>query len=99
MSQPDGGEWRALQERRKPTDEEWAVAKAPFTRGVVAKGVVLSHHPFGFFVDLGGPVTGLVEIPASRSSRSQWTHGTIPRSARRSLLSCLAPSTCSVRST
>ncbi len=25
-------------------------------------GVVLSHHPFGFFVDLGSPVTGLVEI-------------------------------------
>jgi len=63
MSQPDGGEWRALQERRKPTDEEWAVTKARFTSGVVATGVVLSHHPFGFFVDLGGPVTGLFEIP------------------------------------
>ncbi len=63
MSQPDGGEWRALRERRKPTDEEWAVAKARFTSGVVATGMVLSHHPFGFFVDLGAPVTGLVEIP------------------------------------
>jgi ribosomal protein S1 len=63
MSQPDGDEWRALRERRAPTDEEWAAAKARFTRGAVAAGVVLSHHRFGFFVDLGSPVTGLVEIP------------------------------------
>ena len=57
MSQPDGGEWRALRERRKPADEEWAVAKARFTSGVVATVVVLSHHPFGFFVDLGAPIS------------------------------------------
>jgi hypothetical protein len=99
MSQPDGGEWRALQERRKPAGEEWAVAKARFTSGVVATGVVLSHHPFGFCVDLGGPVTGLVEIPRVKEPGQPGTHGTVPRSARRSLLSCSAPSTCSVRST
>jgi ribosomal protein S1 len=52
-----------LQERRKPTDEEWAVARARFTSGDVAAGVVPSHHPFGFFADLGSPVIGLVEIP------------------------------------
>jgi predicted RNA-binding protein with RPS1 domain len=63
MSQPDGDERRALRERRKPTDEEWAAAKVRFASGGVVTGVVLSHHAFGFFVDLGGPVTGLVEIP------------------------------------
>ena len=62
MSQPDGDEWRALRERRKPADEEWEAAKARFTTGTVTAGVVLSHHPFGFLVDLGSPVTGLVEI-------------------------------------
>ena len=41
MSQPDGDEWHALRERRKPTDEEWAVARARFTSGDVAVGVVL----------------------------------------------------------
>jgi hypothetical protein len=99
MSQPDGGEWHALRERRKPTDEEWAVAKARFTSGGVATGVVLSHHPFGFFVDLGAPVTGLVEIPRVKEPGQSVDPRDYPRSARRSLLSCSAPSTCSVRST
>ena len=63
MSQPDGGQWRALRDRRKPADEERAAAKARFTSGTVAAGVVLSHHRSGFLVDLGSPVTGLVEIP------------------------------------
>jgi ribosomal protein S1 len=66
MSRPDGGEWRAPQERRKPADEEWAAAKARFTSGAVTTGAVLSHHPSGFFADLGRPVTGLVEIPRVR---------------------------------
>lgn len=68
MSQSDSDEWRALREHRKPTDEEWAAAKSRFTSGVVATGVVLSHHPFGFFVDLGDPVIGLVEIPRVKES-------------------------------
>jgi ribosomal protein S1 len=63
VSEPDADEWQALRARRKLTDEEWATAKSRFTSGVVVTGVVLSHHPFGFFVDLGYPVIGLVEIP------------------------------------
>jgi ribosomal protein S1 len=63
VSGSDSEEWRALRERRKPTDPEWAVAKSRFTKGVVATGLVLSHHPFGFFVDLDDTVTGLVEMP------------------------------------
>jgi ribosomal protein S1 len=56
-------EWRAYRNRRQPTGEEWASAKSRFASGVVVRGVVLSHHPFGFFVDLGGTILGLVEIP------------------------------------
>jgi ribosomal protein S1 len=63
VSETDSDEWRALRERRKPADEEWAAAKSRFTSGVVVTGTVLSHHPFGFFVDLGEPIIGLVEIP------------------------------------
>jgi ribosomal protein S1 len=63
VSEPDADEWQALRARRKLTDEEWAAAKSRFTSGVVVTGVVLSHHQFGFFVDLGYPVIGLVEIP------------------------------------
>jgi predicted RNA-binding protein with RPS1 domain len=59
----DAGEWRPLWERRKPTDEEWAAAKSRFTSGVRVTGVVLSHHRFGFFVDLRDGAVGLVEIP------------------------------------
>ena len=66
MSQPDGGQWRALRERRKPADGERAAAKARFTSGTVAAGVVLSHHRSGFIVDLGRAVTGLVEIPRAK---------------------------------
>jgi ribosomal protein S1 len=68
VSQPDSDEWHALRERRKLTDEGWAAAKSRFTSGMVATGVVLSHHPFGFFVDLGGLVTGLVEIVRVKES-------------------------------
>jgi ribosomal protein S1 len=56
-------EWRTYRNRRQPTDEEWASATSRFASGVVVRGVVLSHHPFGFFVDLGGTILGLVEIP------------------------------------
>jgi ribosomal protein S1 len=63
VSEPDSDEWRALRARRKPTDEEWAAATSRYASGVAVSGVVLSHHAFGFFVDLGYPVTGLVEIP------------------------------------
>jgi ribosomal protein S1 len=68
MSEPDSDEWQALRERPKPTEEEWAAAKSRFTSGVVVIGVVLSHHPFGFFVDLGYPIVGLVEIPRVKES-------------------------------
>ena len=42
----------------------WEAAKLRFPAGRVVSGTVLSHHPFGIFVDLGDPVTrGLVHIP------------------------------------
>jgi ribosomal protein S1 len=42
----------------------WEEAKARFPAGMVVSGTVLSHHPFGIFVDLDDPVaTGLVQIP------------------------------------
>jgi ribosomal protein S1 len=63
VSFSDSDEWRALRGRRRPGDEEWTAAKSRFTSGVVTTGVVLSHHPFGFFVDLGEGFIGLVEIP------------------------------------
>ena len=62
MDQADPNEWRGFRNRRKPSDEEWAAARSGFTSGAAITGIVLSHHPFGFFVDLGSPVVGLVEI-------------------------------------
>lgn len=61
MSQPDGDEWRALRERRKPTDEEWAVAKEASRAGCHG-GRGAESSPVGFFVYLGSPAIGLVEI-------------------------------------
>jgi ribosomal protein S1 len=29
----------------------------------VVEGTVISHHQFGFFIDLGESITGLIEIP------------------------------------
>jgi small subunit ribosomal protein S1 len=49
-------------ERRAAADADWAAARERFPRGTVVMGQVLSHHPFGFFIDLADPVTGLVEI-------------------------------------
>ena len=63
MSDTSCDEWRVYRDRRQPTDEEWASAKSPFASGIVVRGVVLSHHRFGFFVHLGDQVFGLVEIP------------------------------------
>ncbi len=66
MGEERPDEWEAMRGRRGPTDEEWAAARARFARGVIVKGVALSHHRFGFFVDLGYPVVGLIEIPRVR---------------------------------
>jgi transcriptional accessory protein Tex/SPT6 len=68
VSEPESDEWRAFRERRKPTEEEWAAAKSRFASGVVVTGVVLSHHVFGFFVDLGYPILGLVEVSRVKES-------------------------------
>jgi len=56
-------EWATMQSRRSPTDEEWRIAKTHHRRGIHVHGPVLSHHRFGFFVDLGETVNGLVELP------------------------------------
>ena len=62
MNDTSSDEWRAYRHRRQPTGEEWASAKTSFASGVVVRGVVLSHHRFGFFVGLGDTILGLVEI-------------------------------------
>jgi ribosomal protein S1 len=59
----DDDEWARMRDRSRPTDEQWSEISRMFTPGALVSGVVLSHHPFGFFVDLGGAATGLVEIP------------------------------------
>lgn len=58
----DRDEWPAYRDYQKRADEGWAAARLAFADGAVVRGVVLSHHPFGFFVDLGGSALGLVEI-------------------------------------
>lgn len=41
----------------------WEAAKQRFPAGHVVHGTVISHHPFGIFVDLNDQVaTGLVQI-------------------------------------
>ncbi len=56
-------EWAIMQSRRAPSDEEWRIAKIDHRRGTHVNGTVLSHHAFGFFVDLAETVNGLVEAP------------------------------------
>lgn len=63
VSDASSDEWHAYRDRCQPTDEEWASARSRFASGMVVRGVVLSHHRFGFFVDLSDQVLGLVEIP------------------------------------
>lgn len=46
-------EWAIMQSRRPPSDEEWRIAKIDHRRGTHVNGIVLSHHAFGFFIDLG----------------------------------------------
>ena len=62
MNDPSG-EWAAFESRSTPSDEEWADAVRRYRAGYVVDGTVISHHRFGFFIDLGEPITGLVEIP------------------------------------
>jgi ribosomal protein S1 len=59
-------EWAAMRERRRPSDAEWAAIVERFSSGVLVSGTVLSHHIFGFFLDLGDPAIGPVEIPRVR---------------------------------
>jgi ribosomal protein S1 len=99
VGQADADEWHALRERRKPTDEEWAAAKSRFTSGAVATGVVLSHHAFGFFVDLGNPATGLVEIPRVKEYGQPVDPRDYPPVGQEITAVVLALPTCSVRST
>jgi ribosomal protein S1 len=45
----------------------WEEAKHRFPVGARVHGVVIEHHPFGIFVDLGDPVAlGLVQITEFR---------------------------------
>ncbi len=61
MPERDGDDPGTPRERRA-AGVDWTAARDRFPRGAVVTGRVLSHHPFGFFLDLAGPVTGLVEI-------------------------------------
>jgi hypothetical protein len=44
------------------TDGEWANAVERFGPGTLLRGEVISHHPWGFFIGLGGRVVGLVMV-------------------------------------
>ncbi|MET9310852.1 S1 RNA-binding domain-containing protein [Kribbella sp. NPDC003505] len=59
------GEWAAFGSRSTPSDEEWADAVRRYRAGCIVDGTVISHHRFGFFIDLGEQIIGLVEIPMS----------------------------------
>ncbi|MFE7223534.1 S1 RNA-binding domain-containing protein [Nocardioides sp. NPDC057577] len=56
-------EWAAFESRSAPSDEQWSDAVRRYTAGLVVDGMVFSHHRFGFFIDLGEPIIGLIEIP------------------------------------
>lgn len=99
MNEPDAGEWRALRERRRPTDEEWAAAKSRFTSGVRLTGMVLSHHRFRFFVDLGDAALGLVEIPRVKDPGQPVDPRNYPPVGQEITAIVLDVSTCSVRYT
>ncbi len=62
-------EWATMQSRRAPTDDEWRIAMINHRRGTHVNGTVLSHHAFGFFVDLRETVNGLVEAPCIMDRR------------------------------
>jgi ribosomal protein S1 len=82
-----------------PPTKNGAAAKARFTSGTFAAGMVLSHHPFGFFVDLGSAVTGLVEIHRVKEPWQPVDPRDYPPAGQEITLSRSAPSTCSARST
>jgi ribosomal protein S1 len=56
-------EWAAFESRATLSQEAWGDAVRRYGAGRIVEGTVFSHHRFGFFVDLGGDVVGLVEIP------------------------------------
>ncbi len=58
-----------MQSRLAPTDDEWRIAMINHRRGTHVNGTVLSHHAFGFFVDLRETVNGLVEAPCIMDRR------------------------------
>lgn len=62
MQEGRPNEWEIMQARRALSDDEWRVAKINFRRGTHVRCSVLSHHRFGFFVDLGESVNGIVEL-------------------------------------
>jgi hypothetical protein len=72
MDQADSDEWRAFRNRRKPADEEWAAARSVFASRAAVTGVVPSHHPFGFFVDLGSLALGLAGISHVKDPARRW---------------------------
>jgi predicted RNA-binding protein with RPS1 domain len=55
-------EWAAFESRATLSQEAWGDAVRRYGAGRIVEGTVFSHHRFGF-VDLGGDVVGLVEIP------------------------------------
>jgi ribosomal protein S1 len=64
----DSDEWAAYQDRVAPTEDEWDEFVRQTAVGHVVRGVVVSHHRFGFFLDIGWGTRclGLVEIPYVR---------------------------------
>ena len=56
-------EWAPFESRSTPSDEEWADAVHRYAPGRIVEGTVISHHRFGFFIDLGERGHRLIEIP------------------------------------
>jgi hypothetical protein len=61
-------EWAAYRDRVAPADDEWDEFVRQTAVGRVVQGLVVSHHRFGFFLDIGWGTRclGLVEIPYVR---------------------------------
>jgi ribosomal protein S1 len=58
-------EWAEYRDRVAPTEDEWHEFVRQTAVGRVVQGVVVSHHRFGFFLDIGWGTRclGLVEVP------------------------------------
>jgi hypothetical protein len=66
----ESDQWAAYRDRVEATEEEWDEFVRQTPVGRIVKGVVVSHHPFGFFLDIGWGTRclGLVEVVRIRDA-------------------------------